>query len=82
MMCPSHFLKIFETGPHDCLKEGLLRVISEAYVRWLTGRLQDVVITMVLSQMGLLLVVSPEASPWSKTWNIFTGTLVRLNIFW
>lgn len=52
-MCPSHFLKVFETGPHDCLK-GLLSVISEAYVTWLTGRLQAVVITRGVSQMGLL----------------------------
>lgn len=44
------------------LQEGLLSVISEAYVRWLSGRFQDVVVTKRVSQMGMLVVVSPGAS--------------------
>lgn len=60
-MSPSQFLKVFEAGPpHNCLfKEYLLPMISKAYVRWLTGRFQDVVVIKEVSQVGMLLVVSP-----------------------
>lgn len=57
-------------------KEHLLSVISEAYGRWLTGRFQDVVVIKGESQMGMLLVVFPAASPWLKTWTNFIGALV------
>lgn len=42
-------------------------MVSEAYGRWLTGRFLGVAVIKGESQMGILLVVFPVASPWLKT---------------